>query len=135
MDIKSFVRQKSTDALNIRVLFTKSNNLPPWRRSLTTVASLEVKISLFSLEKVFRRTDLSFIKSSLKFVSYNIIFSNVFSVMKIIIFFRFLLSKTRSKVNFGKGSSLFPSWFHEIDFFNEMLKFGTIIYIYIYKWS
>ena len=53
-------KMKSTNAFNTRVLVTKPTS--PWRRSLTTLAPQEAKISLFILETVFKRTDLSFVK-------------------------------------------------------------------------
>ena len=53
---------KSTEAFNIRLFVTKSNESSPQRRSLITEVSQEGNLSLVNLETLFRRSDLSFIK-------------------------------------------------------------------------
>ena len=48
---------KSTNVINIRVLATKGDDLPPWRRNLTTVAPQEADI----YEKVLRKIYCSYV--------------------------------------------------------------------------
>ena len=55
-------KMKSTEAFNIRLFVTKSNESSPQRRSLITEVSQEGNLSLVNLETLFRRSDLSFIK-------------------------------------------------------------------------
>ena len=55
-------KMKSTEAFNIRLFVTKSNESSPQRRSLITEMSQEGNLSLVNLETLFRRSDLSFIK-------------------------------------------------------------------------
>ena len=54
---------KSPEAFNITVFVTKSNESSPYRRSLITEVSQEGNLSLVNLKTLFRRSDLSFIKS------------------------------------------------------------------------
>ena len=55
-------KMKSTEAFNIRLFVTKSNESSPQRRSLITEVSQEGNLSLVNLETLFRRNDLSLIK-------------------------------------------------------------------------
>ena len=49
---------KSTEAFNIKVFVTKSNESPLKKRSLINEVSQEDSLSLVKLETLFRRSDL-----------------------------------------------------------------------------
>ena len=53
---------KSTEAFNIRVFATKSNESSPKRRILITEVSEEGNLSLVNLEILLRRSNFSFMK-------------------------------------------------------------------------